>query len=91
MDIKLKSNKEAYKSRGLISTLIMIGIIVIAALGMCSSYKTIDKLAKSVKVDYFNEYGFANTIAESSYALYCDSIKESENPSEYLLDIKKIH
>ena len=89
MDIKLKSNKEVYKSRGLISTLIMIGIIVIAALGMCSSYKTIDKLAKSVKVDYFNEYGFANTIAESSYALYYDSIKESENPSEYLLDIKK--
>ena len=43
MDIKSKSNKEVYKSRGLISTLIMIGIIVIAALGMCSSYKTIDK------------------------------------------------
>ena len=91
MDIKLKSNKEIYKSKGIIAILVMIAIIVTSALGMCSSYKIIDKSAKSKKVNYFNEYGFANLIAESSYALYYDSIKENENQSasDFLLDIKK--
>ena len=91
MDIKLKSNKEIYKSKGIIAILVMIAIIVTAALGMCSSYKIIDKSAKSKKVNYFNEYGFANLIAESSYALYYDSMKENENQSasDFLLDIKK--
>lgn len=91
MDIKLKSNKEIYKSKGIIAILVMIAIIVISALGMCSSYKIIDKSAKSKKVNYFNEYGFANLIAESSYALYYDSMKENENQSasDFLLDIKK--
>lgn len=91
MDIKLKSNKEIYKSKGIISILVMIAIIVTSALGMCSSYKIIDKSAKSKKVNYFNEYGFANLIAESSYALYYDSMKENENQSasDFLLDIKK--
>lgn len=91
MDIKLKSNKEIYKSKGIIAILVMIAIIVTSALGMCSSYKIIDKSAKSRKVNYFNEYGFANLIAESSYALYYDSMKENENQSasDFLLDIKK--
>lgn len=90
MDIKLKSNKEIYKSKGIIAILVMIAIIVTSALGMCSSYKIIDKSAKSKKVNYFNEYGFANLIAESSYALYYDSMKENENQSasDFLLDIK---
>ena len=91
MDIKLKSNKEIYKSKGIIAILVMIAIIVTSALGMCSSYKIIDKSAKSKKLNYFNEYGFANLIAESSYALYYDSMKENENQSasDFLLDIKK--
>lgn len=91
MDIKLKSNKEIYKSKGIIAILVMIAIIVTSALGMCSSYKIIDKSAKSKKVNYFNEYGFANLIAESSYELYYDSMKENENQSasDFLLDIKK--
>jgi signal transduction histidine kinase len=91
LDIKLKSNKEIYKSKGIIAILVMIAIIVTSALGMCSSYKIIDKSAKSKKVNYFNEYGFANLIAESSYALYYDSMKENENQSasDFLLDIKK--
>ena len=91
MDIKLKSNKEIYKSKGIIAILVMIAIIVTSALGMCSSYKIIYKSAKSKKVNYFNEYGFANLIAESSYALYYDSMKENENQSasDFLLDIKK--
>ena len=91
MDIKLKSNKEIYKSKGIIAILVMIAIIVTSALGLCSSYKIIDKSAKSKKVNYFNEYGFANLIAESSYALYYDSMKENENQSasDFLLDIKK--
>lgn len=91
MDIKLKSNKEIYKSKGIIAILVMIAIIVTSALGMCSSYKIIDKSAKSKKVNYFNEYGFANLIAESSYALYYDSMNENENQSasDFLLDIKK--
>ena len=91
MDIKLKSNKEIYKSKGIIAILVMIAIIVTSALGMCSSYKIIDKSAKSKKVNYFNEYGFANLIAESSYALYYDSMKENENQSasDFLLDIQK--
>ena len=91
MEIKLKSNKEIYKSKGIIAILVMIAIIVTSALGMCSSYKIIDKSAKSKKVNYFNEYGFANLIAESSYALYYDSMKENENQSasDFLLDIKK--
>ncbi|MFQ7822050.1 sensor histidine kinase [Clostridium sp.] len=87
----MKSNKEIYKSKGIIAILVMIVIIVTSALGMCSSYKIIDKSAKSKKVNYFNEYGFANLIAESSYALYYDSMKENENQSasDFLLDIKK--
>ncbi|MBS4973037.1 sensor histidine kinase KdpD [uncultured Clostridium sp.] len=87
----MKSNKEIYKSKGIIAILVMIAIIVTSALGMCSSYKIIDKSAKSKKVNYFNEYGFANLIAESSYALYYDSMKENENQSasDFLLDIKK--
>ena len=91
MDIKLKSNKEIYKSKGIIAILVMIAIIVTSALGMCSSYKIIDKSAKSKIVNYFNEYGFANLIAEASYALYYDSMKENENQSasDFLLDIKK--
>ena len=82
---------EIYKSKGIIAILVMIAIIVTSALGMCSSYKIIDKSAKSKKVNYFNEYGFANLIAESSYALYYDSMKENENQSasDFLLDIKK--
>lgn len=99
MDIKLKSNKEneefkergkiEYKSKGIIAMLLMVAIIVVASLGMCNSYKFVNEAAKSINVNYFNEYQFADVIADSSYALYYDSIKESENPSEYLLDVKK--
>lgn len=99
MDIKLKSNKESeefkekskteYKSKGIIAMLLIIAIIVVAALGMCNSYGFVNEAAKGKKVNYFDEYQFATVIAESSYALYYDSIKELENPSDYLLDIKK--
>lgn len=83
--------KEEYKSKGIIAMLLMIAIIVTAALGMCSSYTTINKTAKRVKVNYFNEYRFANVMTDISYGLYYDSIKENENQnaSDLLLDIKK--
>ena len=86
-----EKSKEEYKSKGIISMLLMIVIIVTAALGMCSSYGTIDRAAKEVKVNYFNEYAFANVITDISYGLYYDSIKESENQkaSELLLEIEK--
>lgn len=86
-----EKSKEEYKSKGIISMLLMIVIIVTAALGMCSSYGIIDRAAKEVKVNYFNEYAFANVITDISYGLYYDSIKESENQnaSELLLDIEK--
>ena len=86
----INEKKEGYfKSKGIITTLLIIAIIVTAALGMCSSYGFVNEAAKGKKVNYFDEYQFADVIAESSYALYYDSIKELENPSDYLLDIKK--
>lgn len=86
-----EKSKEEYKSKGIISMLLMIVIIVTAALVMCSSYGTIDRAAKEVKRNYFNEYGFANVITDVSYGLYYDSIKESENQkaSDLLLEIEK--
>lgn len=83
-----EKNREDYKSKGIIAMLLMISIIFTAALGMCSSYRTINKAAKGVKVNYFDEYGFASVIADSSYALYYDSIKEdNKNASDILLNI----
>ena len=98
MDIKLKSNKnneelkeksrKEYKSKGIIAMLLMIAIIVVASLGMCNSYGFIDEAAKSKNVNYFDEYRFASVIADSSYALYYDSIKEdNKNASDILLNI----
>lgn len=98
MDIKLKSNKEneefkekskiEYKSKGIIAMLLMIVIIVVASLGMCNSYGFVNEAAKSRNVNYFDEYGFASVIADSSYALYYDSIKEdNKNASDILLNI----
>ena len=76
MDIKLKSNKEneifeeknkdQYKSKGIIAMLLMIAIIVVAALGMYNSYGFINEAAKNKKVNYFNDYQFADVIAYSS-------------------------
>ena len=63
-----EKNREDYKSKGIIAMLLIISIIFTAALGMCSSYRTINKAAKGVKVNYFDEYGFASVIADSSYA-----------------------
>lgn len=83
-----EKNREDYKSKGIIAMLLIISIIFTAALGMCSSYRTINKAAKGVKVNYFDEYGFASVIADSSYALYYDSIKEdNKNASDILLNI----
>lgn len=83
-----EKNREDYKSKGIIAMLLMISIIFTAALGMCSSYRTINKAAKGVKVNYFDEYRFASVIADSSYALYYDSIKEdNKNASDILLNI----
>ena len=83
-DIKDKKNK----TKGFVNTLIALIIIVIAAVGMCNLYRFVGEAAKSRNVNYFNEYRFAEVIAESSYALYYDSIKENKNPSDVLLDIK---
>ncbi|MBS6185063.1 MAG: hypothetical protein KH626_08445, partial [Clostridium celatum] len=86
-----EKSREGYKSKGIIAMLLMISIIFTAALGMCSSYRTINKAAKGLKVNYFDEYGFADVIAESSYALYYDSIKvdDNKNASDILLNIDK--
>lgn len=99
MDTKLKNNKKSEefkekskvlnKSKGVIATLLMIITIVIAALVMCNSYGFIDETAKSKKINYFNQYEFADIIVHSSYALYYDSINNNQKPSEVLLDIEK--
>lgn len=105
MDIKLKSNKENhksndsisdlkkdnYKSKGIITTLVIITIIILAALGMCNSYGFVNEAAKSKNSNYFDEYGFSRLIAESSYALYYDSIKDNnpQKSSDILLSIDK--
>ena len=61
MDIKLKSNKENhksndsisdlkkdnYKSKGIITTLVIITIIILADLGMCNSYGFVNEAANS--------------------------------------------
>lgn len=86
-----EKGREDYKSKGIIAMLLIIVIIFTAALGMCSSYRTINKAAKGVKINYFDEYRFANVIAESSYALYYDSIKvdDNKNASDILLNIDR--
>ncbi|MDU2289722.1 histidine kinase dimerization/phospho-acceptor domain-containing protein [Clostridium sp.] len=79
-----------FKSKGIVTTLVMIAVIIVAALGMCNSYGFVNEAAKSRNVNYFDEYGFASVIADSSYALYYDSIKEdNKNASDILLNIDK--
>ena len=87
----MEINKEVYKRRGIIVTLLIVLMIFTASLGMCKSYKKINDVAKDKKANYFNEYGFADTISESSYALYYDSIKENEkqSASEILIDLEQ--
>ncbi|WP_300902656.1 sensor histidine kinase KdpD [uncultured Clostridium sp.] len=86
-----ESNKEIYKRKSIIATLLIIVIIFTASLGMCKSYKKINDVAKDKKANYFNEYGFADTILESSYALYYDAIKENEkqSASDILIDLEQ--
>ncbi|MCI9069346.1 MAG: hypothetical protein HFJ14_01590, partial [Clostridium sp.] len=87
----MEINKEVYKRRSIIVTLLIVVMIFTASLGMCKSYKKINDVAKDKKANYFNEYGFADTISESSYALYYDSIKENEkqSASEILIDLEQ--
>lgn len=86
-----ESSKEIYKRKSIIATLLIIVIIFTASLGMCKSYKKINDVAKDKKANYFNEYGFADTISESSYALYYDAIKENEkqSASDILIDVEQ--
>ncbi len=86
-----ESNKEIYKRKSIIATLLIIVIIFTASLGMCKSYKKINDVAKDKKANYFNEYGFADTISESSYALYYDAIKENEkqSASDIIIDLEQ--
>ncbi|WP_298126649.1 histidine kinase dimerization/phospho-acceptor domain-containing protein [uncultured Clostridium sp.] len=87
----MEINKEVYKRRSIIVTLLIVLMIFTASFGMCKSYKKINDVAKDKKANYFNEYGFADTISESSYALYYDSIKENEkqSASEILIDLEQ--
>ena len=86
-----ENKKNIKKNRGIIATALAILIIVSAAIGMCASYKTIDKYAKGMKENYFNQWRIGQIIGQTSYSLYYNSIIEKDNqrPDEVLLDIKK--
>ena len=65
MDIKLKNNNSK-ESKGIVATLVALLIIAIASIAMCKSYPLIDKSAKNVKDNYFDNYRFADMLAEAS-------------------------
>ena len=58
--------KKVYKSKGIIATLVSLLIIASAALGMCKAYPIIDKSARNIENNYFEHYGFAEDLAETS-------------------------
>ncbi|MBC5624304.1 HAMP domain-containing histidine kinase [Clostridium sp. NSJ-49] len=87
MDTKLKNNNT---SKGIIATIVAILIISMAAIAMCKSYPIIDRNAQNIRDNYFDDYRFADIIAETSYVNYFNSLSEKAggnlNPAESLLD-----
>lgn len=89
VSIKLKNNNSK-ESKGIVATLVALLIIAIASIAMCKSYPIIDKSAKNVKDNYFDNYRFADMLAEASYVKYFNALSEKAgstlNPSEVLIN-----
>ncbi|MDU5262334.1 MAG: hypothetical protein E6176_07895, partial [Clostridium celatum] len=89
-----EKNREDYKSKGIISMLLIIVIIATAALGMCASYPLIEENAKNVSyTNYFDEYDFTEKLACTLYSSYYNSLNEKAggtlDPASTLLNIQK--
>ncbi|CDB75772.1 MULTISPECIES: sensor histidine kinase [Clostridia] len=67
MDINLKSNDK--KENKILTSLIILLTLFIAAIGMFKTYPFISKLAKDTSYNYLENYDFAKILIESSYAL----------------------
>ena len=74
-----------------IATLIALTLIIAAALGMINSYGFVNKMSEKLKENYFDQYSFANVLAESSYSSYYNALKVNNDkliePADVLLDI----
>ena len=84
--------KKVYKSKGIIATLVSLLIIASAALGMCKAYPIIDKSARNIENNYFEHYGFAEDLAETSYVNYFSTLSEKNegnlSPGKTLLNLE---
>ncbi|MDU3724388.1 MAG: hypothetical protein E7G24_14495, partial [Clostridium celatum] len=84
--------KKVYKSKGIIATLVSLLIIASAALGMCKAYPIIDKSARNIENNYFEHYGFAEYLAETSYVNYFSTLSEKNegnlSPGKTLLNLE---
>ena len=81
MDTNLKSNDK--KDNKILTSLMIVLILVIAAIGMFKTYPFISKLAKDASYNYLENYDFAKILIESSYALdYNIKTKNSEEIKE---------
>ena len=81
MDTNLKSNDK--KDNKILTSLMIVLILVIAAIGMFKTYPFISKLAKDASYNYLENYDFAKSLIESSYALdYNIKTKNSEEIKE---------
>ena len=67
LDINLKSNDK--KENKILTSLIILLTLFIAAIGMFKTYPFISKLAKDTSYNYLENYDFAKILIESSYAL----------------------
>ena len=67
MDINLKSNDK--KENKILTSLIILLTLFIAAIGMFKTYPFISKLVKDTSYNYLENYDFAKILIESSYAL----------------------
>ncbi|MCQ2969226.1 MAG: HAMP domain-containing histidine kinase [Clostridium sp.] len=89
MDTNLKSNNK--KENKILTSLIIILILFISAIGMLKTYPYISKLAKDTSYNYFDNDDFVRSIAQSSYALNYNINKqknseEIKEPKDILID-----
>ena len=85
MDINLKSNDK--KENKILTSLIILLTLFIAAIGMFKTYPFISKLAKDASYNYLENYDFAKILIESSYAL--DYKIKNQNSEEIKEQVRK--
>lgn len=79
----MKSNDK--KENKILTSLIILLTLFIAAIGMFKTYPFISKLAKDTSYNYLENYDFAKILIESSYAL---DYKIKNQNSEEIKDLK---